>query len=241
MTCGDNLIQKPNNHAVSFTDDGLIHSELYDDGFFSDDGAAQESTHVFLDGNNLLERWEAIDAFQIGELGFGTGLNFLLAAKSWAKHAPSNAHLTFTSYEKHPLRTDDLLAAHRAFGTPEKEAGRLAAFMDQVASGLNHFKLTESITLDLIIGDALAELTCWSGKADAWFLDGFAPSKNPDLWSPALMKQVYDHTGPGGTFSTYTVAGRVRRALEQAGFAIERAEGFGRKREMLRGRRPDDQ
>jgi tRNA U34 5-methylaminomethyl-2-thiouridine-forming methyltransferase MnmC len=209
--------------------DGVIPvATRFDDPYFSLSGGLAETRHVFLAGNGLPDRVR--DGFQIAELGFGTGLNLL--ATVLAHTGPQ--HLHYTSFEAFPLPAADIERALQAF--PEL-APSLPGFLSQWAAGATTLQFP-NLTATIILGDARQYLTTWTGKADAWFLDGFSPAKNPELWSPDLMVEVARHTAPGGTFATYTAAGHVRRALAEAGFTVTRQPGFGRKRHMTTGYLP---
>jgi tRNA U34 5-methylaminomethyl-2-thiouridine-forming methyltransferase MnmC len=205
--------------------DGVIPvSQRFDDPYFSLNDGLAETRHVFLAGNDLPAR--LCDGFQVAELGFGTGLNLLaLLIANPAKQ------VRFTSFEAFPLPAADIARALDHF--PEARAVA-DGFLRQWAAGQRILQLGP-ITAEIIIGDARQTLPAWSGRADAWFLDGFSPAKNPELWSPDLMAEVARHTAPAGTFATYTAAGHVRRALTEAGFAVERHPGHGRKRHMTAG------
>jgi tRNA U34 5-methylaminomethyl-2-thiouridine-forming methyltransferase MnmC len=170
------------------------------------------------------------DGFHIAELGFGTGLNFLATAHSWRECGCSGT-LRFTSFEAFPMRADDMakaLSAFDSFGSLREAL--LAAWTPEGGD----FRIVPDLHLKVVIGDARDSLCAWRGLADAWFLDGFSPAKNPELWSEELMGEVAAHTAPGGTCATYSAAGFVRRGLDAAGFDVERAPGFGRKRHMTR-------
>ncbi len=210
---------------LDWRDETIPVSRQFDDPYFSLGGGLDETRHVFLIGNDLPNRFK--DGFQIAELGFGTGLNLLATLLAHR----GDGHLHYTSFEAYPMPAEDIARALTAF--PET-APFASAFLDQWASGARtlHFP---SLTAQIIISDARETLPAWAGRADAWFLDGFSPAKNPELWSPDLMTEVARHTAPGGTFATYTAAGHVRRALQDAGFTVTRSPGFGRKRHMSRG------
>ncbi|MGX9356396.1 tRNA (5-methylaminomethyl-2-thiouridine)(34)-methyltransferase MnmD [Roseobacteraceae bacterium S113] len=203
-------------------------SQQFDDPFYSLDNGMAETEHVFLAGNDLPARFAP--GFHIAELGFGSGLNLLVALQAWrASGVPGR--LNFTSFEAFPMAPSDMISAQQAFAPLQDIAAELAPFWEQGAEEI----ALEDMHFTLIKGDARATLPHWHGAADAWFLDGFSPAKNPELWGPELMAAVGQHTSPGGTCATYTAAGHVRRGLEAAGFAISRAPGFGRKRHMTRG------
>lgn len=212
--------------GVAWRDGVVPVSRRFDDPFFSLQDGLAEARHVFLAGNDLPARFRP--GFRIAELGFGTGLNFLAALQAF-RESGAGGMLAFTSFEAFPMAPDEMARALSAY--PELPAGDLIG-----PDGLIH--RGPDFELELILGDARQTLPGWTGRADAWFLDGFAPAKNPEMWDPALMKEVARHTAPGGSFATYTAAGAVRRALEAAGFAVVRAPGHGRKRHMTRGRLP---
>ncbi len=201
-------------------------SARFDDPYFSLADGLAETRHVFLGGNDLPARFRP--GFHIAELGFGTGLNMLAAWAAWER-AGIDGPLRFTSFEAFPMAPGDMRRALAAF--PEL-APWAARFLDRWRGGTADLG---SLRLCVIEGDARRSLPAWQGRADAWFLDGFAPARNPELWEGTLLAEVARHTAPGGTVATYTAAGHVRRALGAAGFRVERIPGFGRKRHMTRG------
>jgi tRNA U34 5-methylaminomethyl-2-thiouridine-forming methyltransferase MnmC len=215
-------------HAtVEWRNNGVPVSTLFDDPYFSETNGLAETQHVFLRGNTLPDRFTG--GFQIAELGFGTGLNLLATRALWlAQETPHP--ICFTSFEAFPLDTDTIARALNTFPTLERDD-----FLNHWASGLRKFTLSGGIDVEVIIGDARVTLPKWPGRADAWFLDGFSPAKNPELWSPNLMAEVGRHTAPHGSFATYTAAGFVRRALTEAGFTVTRQAGHGTKRHMTTG------
>ena len=211
--------------SLTWKDGKVPVSTRFDDPYFSLEDGFAETRHVFLDGNDLPTR--LADGFQVAELGFGTGLNMLALAAAWQ----GPGVVRFTSFEAYPLTADEIARALAAF----PELGPLAADLVAAwATDARCFTLGH-LAVEVIIGDARATLPGWDGRADAWFLDGFSPAKNPDLWAPELMREVARHTARGGTFATYSAAGHVRRGLEAAGFAVSRRPGFGRKRHMSVG------
>lgn len=207
-----------NQHKIDWRD-GVPVSRRFDDPFYSLADGLAETGHVFLAGNGLPGRFR--DGFHIAELGFGTGLNFL-AALSAFRACGCGGVLHFTSFEAFPMAPGDRRAA-------------LAAFPDLPVAALDA-PAGPDYRLSVIGGDARLSLPAWTGRADAWFLDGFSPAKNPEMWDPELLAAVARRTAPGGTFATYTAAGAVRRALADAGFAVERVAGHAHKRHMTRGR-----
>ena len=201
-------------------------SRRFDDPYFSLNGGLDETRHVFLAGNDLPARLRP--GFHVAELGFGTGLNLLALALS------TDQPIRFTSFEAFPMSASEMARAHTAFPDIEPVAEPLIAAMQH---GETQFSL-RSISVTLILGDVRQTLPNWTEQADAWFLDGFSPAKNPEMWGEDLMAEVGRHTAPGGTFATYTAAGFVRRGLAAAGFTVTRAPGHAGKRHMSRGARP---
>lgn len=216
----------PNDHPELDWRDGIVPvATRFDDPYFSLCGGLDETRHVFLAGNGLPARFR--DGFHIAELGFGTGLNLLATV---LEHTGPQL-LRYTSFEAFPLPRDAIARALQPFA---ELAPLLPGFLDQWTPGLTtlHF---QNLAATIIAGDARNTLPSWAGQVDCWFLDGFSPAKNPELWSPGLMRDVARHTAPGGTFATYTAAGHVRRALADAGFTVTRQPGYGRKRHMTTG------
>jgi tRNA U34 5-methylaminomethyl-2-thiouridine-forming methyltransferase MnmC len=217
-----------NNHqtaAIEWRDGVIPVSTQFDDPYFSIGSGLEETRHVFLAGNDLPARMK--HGFHVAELGFGTGLNMLALALMWQ----GDGVLSFTSFEAYPMEADDIEIALSAF----PEAAAIAGpFLEAWRAGLRRFRV-ENVEVDVVVGDARETLEQWSGTVDAWFLDGFSPAKNPELWNADMMAQVGAHTVTGGTFATYTAAGHVRRSLSAAGFDVARVSGFGNKRHMSRG------
>lgn len=220
--------QKP--AALDWRDDAIPVSVQFDDPYFSLENGMAETAHVFLQGNHLPERFR--DGFHIAELGFGTGLNLLMAIRAW-RAANQSGTLHFTTFEAFPMAQTDMLRALAAFPALNDLVDEFAEVM-----GNEQFE-TGGIAFTMMRGDARQTLQSWQGQADAWFLDGFSPAKNPELWQADLMSEVYRHTAPGGTAATYTAAGFVRRNLQDAGFVVERVPGFGRKRHMTTAYLPE--
>jgi tRNA U34 5-methylaminomethyl-2-thiouridine-forming methyltransferase MnmC len=212
---------------LEWRDGALPISTQFDDPYFSLANGLDETRHVFLAGNDLPDRLRP--GFHIAELGFGTGLNLLATLL-----AVGDTPIRFTSFEAYPMAAPDIARALEAFPEAEAVAG---PFLTQWATGARKFQLGP-IAVEVIIGDARDTLPAWHGRADAWFLDGFSPAKNPELWNEGLMAEVARHTAKGGTFATYTAAGFVRRGLQDAGFEVERRKGHGHKRHMATGKMP---
>ena len=215
-------------HSVDWRNGNVPVSRHFDDPFYSLENGLEETRHVFLTGNDLPARFRP--GFQIAELGFGTGLNLIASALAWAASGQQGT-LHFTSFEAFPLSGADLCMALAGFA-------EAAPFIDAIATAIEGDGKIDLPGLSgrIVFGDARAALPAWEGRADAWFLDGFAPARNPELWEPALLRAVADHTLPGGTCATYSAAGAVRAALGDAGFAVTRIPGYGRKRHMTIGR-----
>ncbi|WP_413850567.1 tRNA (5-methylaminomethyl-2-thiouridine)(34)-methyltransferase MnmD [Albidovulum sp.] len=208
--------------------DGTPVSTRFDDPYFSLADGLAETRHVFLAGNDLPARFR--DGFHIAELGFGTGLNLVASVLAW-DGAGVSGRFRFTSFEAFPMPAAEMRAALAAFPEALAAAGPL---LSAWSAGARAFAFGPA-EVTVIAGDARETLPAWPGAADAWFLDGFSPAKNPELWSDRLMAEVARHTAPGGSFASYTAAGHVRRALASAGFEVERASGHGTKRHMSRG------
>lgn len=211
---------------LKWDDNGVPVSSRFDDPYFSVDNGLDETRHVLLGGNDLPARF--CDGFHVAELGFGTGLGFLTTVQAW-QEAGTFGHLYVTSFEAFPLTALEMARALSAFPELTELAGPL---VDQWAVKTQLIQYAPNVTLEVVLGDARQTLPNWSSKADAWYLDGFSPAKNPELWTPELMQAVADHTTPTGTAATYTAAGFVRRGLRDAGFQVERIAGYGRKRHM---------
>lgn len=199
-------------------------SDRFDDPYFSLTDGLAETRHVFLQGNRIAQR--AAPGFHIAELGFGTGLNLLATAQALEG---VSGPIRFTSFEAFPMRPEDMAQALGAF--PELDSTPLLRAWQ---AGLRCFDIGP-VQVEVIPGDARDTLPRWQGQADAWYLDGFSPARNPELWAPELLAELARHTSPGGSFATYTAAGHVRRALADAGFSVTRQPGFGRKRHMSLG------
>ena len=210
---------------LDWRDGDVPVSRRFDDPYFSLDNGLAETRHVFLAGNNLPARFA--DKFHIAELGFGTGLNLLATLDLWRSTGQKGA-LHFTSFEAFPMNPSDMIRAQQAFPELKPIADELAPFW---ASAARQFTLHD-LRFALIQGDARNKLHDLTRPVDAWFLDGFSPAKNPELWEADLLSRVADKTASNGTAATYTAAGHVRRALDAAGIMTTRVPGFGRKRHM---------
>lgn len=227
-------------HAqLDWDDQGLPRSRVFDDVYFSDKSGLDETRYVFLEQNNLRERFAALPVggrLVIGETGFGTGLNFLCAWQLFEQHAVAGARLHFVSVEKYPLSLPDLQRALALWPELKPFAEQLLAQYRAIHQGFQRLILDNGrVVLTLLIGDALEQLPQLDAQVDAWFLDGFAPAKNPDMWTAELFAELARLAAPGSTLSTFTSTGWVRRLLNAAGFKMKRTPGIGHKWEILRG------
>ncbi|MFC3120519.1 bifunctional tRNA (5-methylaminomethyl-2-thiouridine)(34)-methyltransferase MnmD/FAD-dependent 5-carboxymethylaminomethyl-2-thiouridine(34) oxidoreductase MnmC [Agaribacter flavus] len=233
--------------AVSFNSHGTLISEAFDDVYYSNDDGIAETQYVFIDGNQLKQKWlnHKQSTFVIGETGFGTGLNIMLVLQQFKQFRTDNpdhdlTHLHVISFEKYPLAQDILneVAAQRP--SLEAEYNALIDIYPPALSGHHRLDLVHfSSSIDLILGDineSIEEVYAYeSGNVDAWFLDGFAPSKNESMWQQRVFSNIARLSKVGASFATFTAAGAVKRGLQAAGFEITKRKGYGRKREMLVG------
>ena len=175
----------------------------------------------------------------VGELGFGTGLNILALIELWSRARPPGAQLHIFSIEAHPIAADEARRALARWPQLSALADRLTAQWPGRARGPHRVEFPDlGVILDVAVGEVAEALAAWSGQADAWFLDGFAPARNPAMWRDEVLALVAARSAPGAVAATFTVAGQVRRGLAAAGFEVARAPGFGRKRERLTARLP---
>ena len=217
--------------------EGLLYSGGFGDFYHSRDDALGQARAVFLAGNGLPQRWQGRERFTILETGFGAGLNFLATWAAWREDARRSARLHFVSCELHPFTREDLALIHAAWPDLATLAAELRAQWPALAPGLHRLNLDDGrVTLTLHLGDAAEGLARIDARADALYLDGFAPAKNPALWSERIFHLLASLAAPGATLATWSVAGEVREGLRRAGFATEKAPGFGTKWQMLRGR-----
>ena len=235
-------------HAkIHFNQENTPVSDKFDDVYFSNQDGLAETHYVFLEGNQLWERWVNYQEahFVIAETGFGTGLNFFAVTslfREFRQKYPDSPlkRLYFISFEKYPLLLDALQQAHLAYPQFSHLAQHLQQHWLNPIQGCYRFHFDET-SLDLWFGDVAENLPqlgdYMNGKIDAWFLDGFAPSKNPDMWNEQLYQQMFRFTKPQGTFATFTAASAVRKGLENVGFDITKRKGFGKKRECLSGQK----
>lgn len=216
-------------------------SQRFGDVYFSREDGLAETRHVFLEGNALPARFaqrpSTADHFVVAETGFGTGLNFLATARLWLDLAPdSSGVLHFVSFERYPLSKPDM---RRALARWPQLADLAEALLSQYPApvrGVHRLILAKGrVRLTLFWGDVMDGLETLSFRADAWFLDGFAPARNAEIWQERVLEAVTSHSRPGTTIATFTAVGAIRRFLQAHGFEMKKSAGFGRKRDMLKG------
>ena len=224
---------------LEWDEQGQPLSSQFADVYFSNENALAETRYVFLANNQLPERFAALTANQqlvIGETGFGTGLNFLCAWQLFEQHATATARLHFVSVEKYPLNCADLQRALALWPELAPYAEQLLAQYVALHPGFQRLVFAGGrIVLTLLIGDARELFGQLDAQVDAWFLDGFAPAKNPDMWTPELFAELARLSHASTTLGTFTSTGYVRRRLNEAGFKMKRVPGLGKKWEVLKG------
>lgn len=222
---------------LTWTEEDAPRSGRFGDVYFSREDGLAESRAVFLAGCGLPEAWTGRRHFTVAELGFGTGLNIAALLDLWRKAAPADARLHIFSVEGYPLSREE---AARALAAWPELRGPVDALLDgwpRLTPGIHRLDLPAfRATLDLAIGEVEPMLSGWSGSADAWFLDGFAPSTNPGMWSDGVTDLIAARSAPDARVATFTVAGLVRRGLADRGFVVDKRPGHGRKRERLEAR-----
>jgi len=226
--------------TINWRDD-TPHSETFDDYYFSSENGIEETNYVFLQRNELQQRWSCWqdnpgNVFTIAETGFGTGLNFLCAWQLWHQQNFNHSRLHFVSVDKYPLQRSDLTRAYKKWPILEPFCQELLNKYPPLVPGFHTIELAGGkIRLTLIFSDATKAYQEVQGRIDAWFLDGFTPSRNPDMWSPTLFHEIARLSYPGTTFSTFTAAGIVRKGLTGVGFNVNKLPGLGPKREICYG------
>ena len=213
-------------------------SSQYGDLYYSEENGSEESRYVFVKSNQISERLKSNEGapFTIAETGFGTGLNFLVTLKEWDE-AGQPCPLNYVSIEKHPVKAEDIQQALKRWPSLSTELEELVAQYPPLIQGAHQLWFRSGqVTLTLIWGDIHSDFAKHSFEADAWYLDGFNPAKNPEMWTNELFRFMACRSKPRCTFATFTAAGFVRRGLRDAGFEVEKQPGYGRKREMLIGR-----
>jgi tRNA 5-methylaminomethyl-2-thiouridine biosynthesis bifunctional protein len=211
-------------------------SKVFDDVYFSQADGLAETLHVFLQGNQLPERWSEQAHFTIAETGFGTGLNFLATARLFRETARPGQRLEFISFEQFPLSATEIAQYLDVWrGDIGIELDQLCAGYPDPHPGQHYLVLDDAIALTLYIDDVNLALPRLDTTVDAWFLDGFKPASNPAMWSDVVFQNMPRLSRPGTTFATFTAAGFVKRGLQAAGFRVSKVRGFGHKRDMLTG------
>ncbi len=219
---------------LAFNAEGTPYSREFDDLYHSADGGAAQAHHVFLGGNGLPARWRGVRCFTILETGFGFGLSFLATWDAWREDPERPARLHYVAVEKHPFTAQDLAVLHAPHAEFAALSEELRSAWPLLVPGVHRLEFEHGrVVLTLAFGDAATVLPELRLAADAIYLDGFAPAKNPDMWSPALLKAVARLAAPGATAATWSVAAEVRTGLRAAGFMAEKRRGFARKSEML--------
>jgi len=222
-------------NILSWKEDVIPVSVRFDDPYYSMQDGLKETIYVFLQGNRLSQRFVDNAVFHIAELGFGTGLNFLATLKLFNEVAPANTKLTFSSFELYLLSIHDMQKALSHWPELKSYADLLLEKWPVKFEQKDiHIEL-ERVSLTIYVGDANQRVDDLSIPVDAWYLDGFSPAKNPELWTQNLLNKVYEKTSSEGSFSTYSAAGWVRERLGQAGFNVERIKGFAHKKHMTIG------
>ena len=216
---------------------GAPRSAQFDDIYFSAENGLEETAHVFLRGNNLPQAWEGRTDFTIAETGFGTGLNFLSVWKLFEETATTDQTLDFISVERYPLTPQEIRQALTPWA--DYFGARIEKFLENYPiriAGFHCIKISQQITLTLIFDDIDTALPAVTASVDCWFLDGFTPAKNPDMWSARVFEQMTRLSAKDASYATFTAAGDVRRGLGAAGFSVEKQKGFGHKRDMIAGK-----
>jgi len=227
--------------SVTWNEAGEPVSTQFEDTYYSKTNGQAETDFVFIQCNRLPERWADGEGLKIGELGFGTGLNFLETWRQWKQIRPADDVLIFESLEGFPLTKEEMAKALAAWENLEEESAiMLAAMPDVWPTDGASLRLELDPQTRLIIHFGMAEdvIEKFDSDQSAWFLDGFAPARNEGMWAKNLIQKVYEKSVLGGTFSTYTSAGWVRRNLETAGFVVEKTKGYAGKRAMSIGHKP---
>jgi tRNA 5-methylaminomethyl-2-thiouridine biosynthesis bifunctional protein len=234
--------------SVRWDEKNVPYAAAFDDHYFCADNGYEEAVHVGVLGNALPERFRALDpkrpgTFTIIETGFGTGLDLCCAWEAWDAFAPASWALSFVSLELYPVRLEDMARALGAWTRLAKYRKVLLGQYAPVPGGVQKMSFADGrLRLTVVFDEVVSALkrireeALAPGKADAWFLDGFGPSRNPDMWREEVFAEVAALSHPGTTFSTFTAAGQVRRLLAKYGFTVQKVPAHGKKRQMLTGR-----
>lgn len=211
----------------------MLRSAEYDDIYFNPDDGLGESRYVFLDGIDAPRIWQDKPQFNITELGFGTGLNYLLTAKLWHDTAAADAHLTYCGIDLHPLPKTELEKIYPEWPELKSVANDFLAVYPETSAGIHISYAAPNITLMLCWGEVIEMLQSIRRRQNAFYLDGFAPQKNPQMWRDEIYPELARIAAPGAIAATFTAAGSVKRGLEAAGFNVTKTKGFGHKRERI--------
>ncbi|MTI13824.1 bifunctional tRNA (5-methylaminomethyl-2-thiouridine)(34)-methyltransferase MnmD/FAD-dependent 5-carboxymethylaminomethyl-2-thiouridine(34) oxidoreductase MnmC [Sansalvadorimonas verongulae] len=230
------------NAKISWNEDGQPFSVEFDDVYFSTDCGVSESRYVFIEQNDLPRRFAALkehETFTIAETGFGSGLNFLCTWHCFLEHAPATAQLHFVTVEKFPMTQEDFARALALWPEFKEMTDALVASYPPRLTGF-HRRTFDSgrVKLTLIFDDVHRALPKINPAINAWFLDGFSPAKNPEMWQPELFHNIAAKSAPGATYATFAVARMVRMGIKEVGMTMTRVSGYGKKREMIRGQIP---
>jgi len=217
-------------NIIHWQNNNTPRSSLYDDIYFSTENGIEESRAVFLDGIDAPDVWQGRDQFTICELGFGTGLNFLNTVRLWMDNSVKNQCLNYLAVELHPLSKVEI---NKAVHWGELEDHKTAFLGHYPKASFNLYD--GRVSFQLLRGDCVQCLRQTTAKIDAWYMDGFAPAKNPDMWSEQIFDQMTRLSNDRARVATFTSAGFVRRGLLAAKFQMSKRAGYGKKREMLSG------
>ncbi|TVQ80468.1 MAG: hypothetical protein EA369_02365 [Bradymonadales bacterium] len=220
---------------LSWKDDRTPLSVQFDDIYYADEDGLAEARYIFIEGTDLCGQLSSRGRLQVAELGFGTGLNFLATVDYLQKLPDHEISLHFFSVEKFPLSKDQIRRALSRWPEIDSLTSKMLAQYQPDTEGWTKVHISESIQLHLWIGDVIDFLKLLPTKIDAWYLDGFSPRKNPEMWSTEVFEGIARKSAPGSRFSTFASAGFVRRGLESSGFQVQKRPGFGRKRDSLSG------
>ncbi|WP_050409965.1 tRNA (5-methylaminomethyl-2-thiouridine)(34)-methyltransferase MnmD [Massilia sp. NR 4-1] len=222
--------------TLSFQD-STPYAEQFGDVYHSNEGGLAQARHVFLSGNDLPGRWQGRAEFSMLETGFGLGLNFLATWQAWRADPLRCRRLHYTSIEKYPFHAADLAQLHARWPELDAFSVQLRAQWPALTAGAHRLLLDEGqVELTLVLGDVADCLPRLDLRCAAFYLDGFAPAKNPGMWAPPVLSHLHKLALPGATLATFSAAGPVRQALRQAGFVCKRRPGFGSKWHMLAAR-----
>ena len=215
-------------------EDGQVYSTRYDDIYYNSDDGPAESKYVFLEGNLLPERWQGKRKFCIVETGFGTGLNFLVTLKAWLEDASRSETLDYFAIEAYPLSSKQLNKVHAYWPDVKTHSSQMIAQYPKLTSGCHSLIFEQGrVQLHLIFERLETALNQYTFHPDCWYLDGFAPAKNPSMWQKTALNRIASLSGKGVSLATFTAAGEVRRNLIAADFEVQKRAGYGRKREMI--------